>query len=191
MGSATIKRPSFFLWLLVVFPYDKHNLYCGSHCVFCESQNTVAALADVILDANSTFQFLSNNNNNQTSKMFASMLKDHQKAQEELKAVINSKRVIAEKAVESLTANSVGELNDGVAQAYLNQHKLDSEARKLQLNVSKLSKQTQQWMTICNSLNAAVKDFGDICTWTKAIDKDVKFIASAIEKSYQPMTDES
>ena len=119
------------------------------------------------------------------------MLKEHQRAQEELRSEINNKRVIAEKAVESLTANSVKELNEGVAQAYLNQHKLDSEARKLQVNVSKLTKQAQQWMIVCNNLNGAVKDLGDISTWTKTIENDVKFIAGAIEESYRPMTDEN
>lgn len=122
--------------------------------------------------------------------MFASMLKEHQKAQEELKVEINNKRVIAEKAVENLTAKSVKELNDGIAQAYLNQHKMDNEARKLQANVAKLTKQAQQWMIVCNSLNGAVKDLGDISTWTKTIETDVKFIAGAIEDCYKPASND-
>lgn len=123
--------------------------------------------------------------------MFSSMLKEHQRNQEELKAEINNKRVIAEKAVENLTAKSVKELNEGIAQAYLNQHKLDNEARKLQANVAKVTKQAQQWMTVCNNLNGAVKDLGDISTWTKAIENDVKFVVNAIEESYKPSTNEN
>lgn len=123
--------------------------------------------------------------------MFASMLKEHQKAQEELKVEINNKRVVAEKAVENLTANSVRELNDGIAQAYLNQHRMDNEARKLQTNIAKLTKQAQQWMVVCNGLNGAVKDLGDISTWTKTIETDVKFIAEAIEDCYKPASSEN
>lgn len=118
--------------------------------------------------------------------MFAALLKDHQKAQEELKAEIDNKRVIAERAVENLTTKSVKKLNDEIAQAYLNQHKLDNEARKLQANVARLTKQSQQWIAVCNNLNGAVKDFGDIATWTKTIENDVKFIARTIEESYRP-----
>lgn len=118
------------------------------------------------------------------------MLKEHQRDQEQLRNEINIKRVIAEKAVENLTTKSVKQLNDGVAQAYLNQHKLDNESRKLQANINKLTKQAQQWMMTCHNLNCAVKDFGDITTWTKTIQNDVKFIASAIEESYRPMVDE-
>lgn len=114
------------------------------------------------------------------------MLKEHYKAQDELKIEINNKRTIAEKAVENLTADSVRELNEGISQAYLNQHKLDTEARKLQANVSKLTKQAQQWMIVSNNLNRAVKDLGDVTSWTKTIENDVKFIARAIEESYRP-----
>lgn len=119
------------------------------------------------------------------------MLKEHQKAQEELKNEINAKRVAAEKAVENLTVRSVKELNDGIAQAYLNEQKLDNEARKLQDNITRLTKQAQQWMIVCNNLNSAVKDLGDISTWTKTIQNDVKFVAGAIEESYRPQTDEN
>lgn len=119
-----------------------------------------------------------------TVKMFASMLKEHQRAQEELKTEINNKRIVAEKAVEDLTAQSVRGLNDGIAQAYLNQHKLDSETRKLQANLVKLTKQAQQWMIACDNLNNAVKDLGDVATWTKTIEADVKHIAKVIEDAH-------
>ena len=114
------------------------------------------------------------------------MFREHQKSQEELKNEINRKRVIAEKAVERLTTENVQALNDDISQAYLNQHKLDSEARKLQANVIKLGKQAQQWMAICNNLNGAVKDLGDIKTWTSKIEDDIKFISKTIEESVQP-----
>lgn len=119
-------------------------------------------------------------------EMFSSMLKDHQRAQEELKVEINQKRALAEKAIEGLTSENVKKLNDGIARAYLNQHKLDSEARKLQANVAKLTKQAQQWMIVCNSLNNAVKDLGDVTTWTKTIENDVKFVTDAIEEARMP-----
>lgn len=117
--------------------------------------------------------------------MFSAAIKDYQKEQEELKVEINNKRVAAEKAVEILTVKSVKKLNDGVAQAYLNQHKLDAEARKLQTNMATLTKNAQQWMVACNNLNAAVKDLGDINTWTKTIENDVKFVVRAIEDSHR------
>ena len=119
------------------------------------------------------------------------MLKDHQRNQEELKAEINNKRAIAEKAIENLAARNVKALNEDISQAYMNQHRLDNESRKLQANVNKLTKQAQQWMIICNSLNNAVKDLGDINTWTKRIESDVQFISNAIGESYKPTTEDN
>lgn len=112
--------------------------------------------------------------------MFQSLLKEHQKSQESLKNHINDKRVLAERAIETLASSNVQALNEDVSQAYLNQHKLDSEAQKLQANVAKLTKQAQQWMILCNSLNGAVKELGDIKTWTKTIENDVKFVSKVI-----------
>ena len=44
-----------------------------------------------------------------------------------------------------------------MAQAYLNQHKIDAEVRKLQTNVSQFSKQTAQWLSLMEGLNNSVK----------------------------------
>lgn len=44
-----------------------------------------------------------------------------------------------------------------VAQAYLNQHKIDAEVRKLQTNVNQFSKQTAQWLSLMEGLNNSVK----------------------------------
>lgn len=121
--------------------------------------------------------------------MFAALLKQHQKDQEEIKAEINIKRVAAEKAVDSLTTNSIKDLNDGIAKAYLNQHKLDNQTRMLQANVSRLTKQTQQWTTVCNNLNSAVKDLGDITSWVQTLENDVKSIISTVEDCYKDKED--
>lgn len=117
-------------------------------------------------------------------------MKEHQRAQEESRVDINNKRLAAEKAVENLTSKNVNALNEDVSRAYMNQHRLDNETRKLKANVNKLTKQAQQWMIICNNLNGAVKDLGDINTWTKTIENDIQFIASAIGESYKPPTDD-
>lgn len=123
-------------------------------------------------------------------RMLSSMLKEHQRMQEDLRAKINNKRALAEKSVSDLTARNVKTLNDDVSRAYLNQHRLDTETRKLQTNMHKLTKQAQQWMIVCNNLNGAVKDLGDINTWTRTIENDVQFIAGAIGEAYSQTTDD-
>lgn len=116
--------------------------------------------------------------------MLATMLKQHQASQERLQAEVSKKRIAAENEAEKLAVKVVDDLNLDIAQAYLNQHTLDSETRKLQANINKLTKQMQQWMLTCNNLNASVKELGDVTSWSKSIDNDVKFISKVLEDVY-------
>ena len=44
-----------------------------------------------------------------------------------------------------------------VAQAYINQKKLDTETKILQANASQFSKQTLQWLKLVEDFNTALK----------------------------------
>lgn len=113
------------------------------------------------------------------------MLKDHLACQEQLRNEVNKKKTETEQEAEKLAVKIVDDLNRDIAQAYLNQHTLDSETRKLQSNISKLTKQVQQWMIVCNNLNNAVKELGDVTSWTTTIENDVKFISTILEDVYK------
>lgn len=51
----------------------------------------------------------------------------------------------------------VDHLNVGVAQAYLNQKRLDLEAKNLNTNANNFNKQTQQWLTLIESFTSSLK----------------------------------
>lgn len=72
-----------------------------------------------------------------------------------------------------------------VAQAYLNQKRLDAEAKQLQVNATNFSKQTQQWLNIVESFSTALKELGDVENWTKAIEEDVRIVTNTLEKVYK------
>lgn len=122
--------------------------------------------------------------------MLSSMLKQHLESQEVLRSQVNKKKLEAEQEAEKLAVKVVDDLNRDIAQAYLNQHTLDSETRKLQANISKLTKQIQQWMIVSDNLNSAVKELGDVTSWATSIENDVQFIATIIENVYTPKSDE-
>lgn len=44
-----------------------------------------------------------------------------------------------------------------VAQAYLNQKRLDAEAKQLHVNATNFAKQTQQWMSLIEGFSCALK----------------------------------
>lgn len=72
-----------------------------------------------------------------------------------------------------------------MAQAYLNQKKLDAEAKQLHTSAQAFSKQTQQWLTLVESFSNALKELGDVENWAKTIEGDVRTITTALEIVYK------
>ena len=79
----------------------------------------------------------------------------------------------------------VDHLNVGVAQAYLNQKRLDSEAKQLHLNATNFAKQTQSWLGLIETFNTSLKELGDVENWAKTIESDMRAISSTLEYTYK------
>jgi len=73
----------------------------------------------------------------------------------------------------------------GVAQAYLNQKRLDAEAKQLHSHASNFARQTQQWLGLVDNFNSALKELGDVDSWARSIERDMKTVSSALEYSYK------
>uniref|UniRef100_A0A4W6DXR3 Biogenesis of lysosome-related organelles complex 1 subunit 1 n=1 Tax=Lates calcarifer TaxID=8187 RepID=A0A4W6DXR3_LATCA len=84
-------------------------------------------------------------------------------------------------AATCLTEALVDHLNVGVAQAYINQRKLDHEVKTLQVQASQFSKQTAQWISMVEGFNQALKEIGDVENWARSIEMDMRTIATALE----------
>uniref|UniRef100_A0AAZ3RPV1 Biogenesis of lysosome-related organelles complex 1 subunit 1 n=1 Tax=Oncorhynchus tshawytscha TaxID=74940 RepID=A0AAZ3RPV1_ONCTS len=84
-------------------------------------------------------------------------------------------------AATCLTEALVDHLNVGVAQAYVNQRKLDHEVKTLQVQAGQFSKQTAQWISMVEGFNQALKEIGDVENWARSIEVDMRTIATALE----------
>nr|CAD7567428.1 unnamed protein product [Timema californicum] len=98
------------------------------------------------------------------------------------------KRKEAMAAANNLTQALVDHLNVGVAQAYLNQKRLDAEAKQLHHNATNFAKQTHQWANLVESFSSALKEIGDAENWAQSIEADMRTITSALEYSYKGLT---
>ncbi|XP_054165629.1 biogenesis of lysosome-related organelles complex 1 subunit 1-like [Oppia nitens] len=117
--------------------------------------------------------------------MLSQMLCDHQIRQNKKRQEIDTKRSEAINSCVDLTANLVNHLNDGVAQTYINQRRLDSESKQLVQNVTQFERSVNQWLHLMNNFNKAVKELGDVQNWAKAIEHDMRTVSSALEYTYK------
>lgn len=76
-------------------------------------------------------------------------------------------------------------LTISVAQAYLNQKKLDAEAKQLHQSAIVFSKQTSQWLSLIDNFNSALKELGDVENWTRTIENDICNITTTLEYAYK------
>merc|ERR1719187_1416617 len=120
-----------------------------------------------------------------SSKMLSSLVKEHQARQIVRKEKQEVKRKEALSAATNLTTALVDHLNVGVAQAYLNQKRLDSEAKQLHLNATNFAKQTQSWLGLIETFNTSLKELGDVENWAKTIESDMRAISSTLEYTYK------
>lgn len=67
----------------------------------------------------------------------------------------------------------------------MNQKRLDTEAKRLQMNVSQFARQTTQWLKLVENFNQALKELGDVENWSRSIETDMRTIASALEYVYK------
>ncbi|XP_023305740.2 biogenesis of lysosome-related organelles complex 1 subunit 1 [Lucilia cuprina] len=117
--------------------------------------------------------------------MLSSMVKEHQAKQVKRKQEQEVKRKEAIEASNELTKALVEHLNVGVAQAYLNQKRLDAEAKQLHVGATNFAKQTQQWLQLIDNFSSALKELGDVENWARSIESDMQVIQNTLEIAYK------
>lgn len=76
-------------------------------------------------------------------------------------------------------------LSFSVAQAYLNQKRLDAEAKQLHAGATNFAKQTQQWLQLIDNFSSALKELGDVENWARSIETDMHVIQNTLEIAYK------
>eukprot|EP01125_Pyxidicula_operculata_P015546 TRINITY_DN5284_c0_g1_i1.p1 TRINITY_DN5284_c0_g1~~TRINITY_DN5284_c0_g1_i1.p1 ORF type:complete len:128 (+),score=33.58 TRINITY_DN5284_c0_g1_i1:17-400(+) len=83
--------------------------------------------------------------------------------------------------VGNVTAQMVDSVNLGVATVFRNQQKLEMEARQLDKQANKLSKQSADWIKLLDDFNVALKELGDVENWSQKIENNMRDIVQVLE----------
>ncbi|XP_024356909.1 biogenesis of lysosome-related organelles complex 1 subunit 1 [Physcomitrium patens] len=77
----------------------------------------------------------------------------------------------------------VESVNGGVQQAFVNEKRIEMEARALGVTISKFVKQTSQWLTVVHTFDTALKEIGDFENWVKTMEYDCAQIAGTLKNA--------
>ncbi|KAI8516176.1 biogenesis of lysosome-related organelles complex 1 subunit 1-like [Branchiostoma floridae x Branchiostoma belcheri] len=117
--------------------------------------------------------------------MLSAMLKEHQARQQQHRELQEKRRKDTIAAATAVTQALGENLNSGVSQAYVNQKKLDAEAKQLQTQAATYAKKTLQWLAVVEGFNQALKEIGDVENWARSIESDMRIISTALEYVYK------
>lgn len=79
----------------------------------------------------------------------------------------------------------VDTVDGGVQELFVNEKRIELEARALLATIARYRKQTGQWLAATNAINSVLKEIGDFENWMKIMDFDCKSINAAIRNIHQ------
>lgn len=83
--------------------------------------------------------------------------------------------------MEATTNAMMDSVNMGVAKVFSNERRIETQAVKLQNQTDRFAKQTAQWLQLIENFNQTLKEIGDVENWARAIENDMKEIATGLE----------
>ncbi|CAN6330176.1 unnamed protein product [Urochloa humidicola] len=79
----------------------------------------------------------------------------------------------------------VDTVDGGVQELFINEKRIELEARALLTTITRYRKQTDQWLAATNEINSVLKEIGDFENWMKIMDFDCKSVNAAIRNIHQ------
>ncbi|KAI8379343.1 GCN5-like protein 1-domain-containing protein [Radiomyces spectabilis] len=119
----------------------------------------------------------------------AQLLKTHNQHQADKKRHNDQLKKDAAHAVHELTDAVSLHVNEGISDIFLRQKELEQESRKLANQTAKYTKQTNQWLSLVDNFNSALKEIGDVRNWAQIMENDMRAIMTTLEFVHQGTID--
>ncbi|CAD6258719.1 unnamed protein product [Miscanthus lutarioriparius] len=79
----------------------------------------------------------------------------------------------------------VDAVDGGVQELFVNEKRIELEARALLGTIARYRRQTDQWLADTSEINSVLKEIGDFENWMKIMDFDCRSINAAIRNIHQ------
>ncbi|OAE24529.1 hypothetical protein AXG93_2415s1080 [Marchantia polymorpha subsp. ruderalis] len=74
----------------------------------------------------------------------------------------------------------VDSVNGGVHESFINEKRIEMEARALAATVQRFTQTTTQWLTVFHNFDSALKEIGDFENWIKVMEYDCESVGKAL-----------
>ncbi|CAA7408402.1 unnamed protein product [Spirodela intermedia] len=108
------------------------------------------------------------------------IVQEHQRASLRARDRTEEARREALRAASRVSELLVGAVNGGIEEAFVNEKRIEQEIRALMSTALRYSRQADQWHSMSQALNSALKEIGDFENWMKTMDYDCRSIGAAI-----------
>ena len=102
-------------------------------------------------------------------------------AREDKAKVIVEKRKIMYACAAEANKSLLASVNDGVAKLHHNEKILEADAKKLHEETAAFVRQTSQSLDMYKRLNSSMNDLGEVETWAKRMQAEMRTVASSLE----------
>eukprot|EP00823_Brevimastigomonas_motovehiculus_P005457 TRINITY_DN4032_c0_g1_i1.p2 TRINITY_DN4032_c0_g1~~TRINITY_DN4032_c0_g1_i1.p2 ORF type:complete len:135 (+),score=37.01 TRINITY_DN4032_c0_g1_i1:58-462(+) len=113
--------------------------------------------------------------------MYSTAIKEHRLRSSKAKRDLELVKEQTIRSIEVVSANLLNSINDGISRVNTNQSKLEEEAKTLQAETARFSKQTNKWLSMYKNFNTSLKELGDVKNWVQTIETDMNEVARTLE----------
>eukprot|EP00762_Andalucia_godoyi_P006232 ANDGO_01707.mRNA.1 Biogenesis of lysosome-related organelles complex 1 subunit 1 len=106
--------------------------------------------------------------------MFSGVLREHQAEQQKRHESIESlRKTILKTTAPQLSDVLCDSVNERISVLFLTQREIEFQAKTLAAASSKFAKNAQQWANLVDQFSDALKELGDVDSWTESVEKEL------------------
>lgn len=118
--------------------------------------------------------------------MFSSIASEHRAAQVQKRRQLKELETkIVDQSLPALSDAVFAELNTGSEQILANQKEIDKKCRAVKEEWSRFNKELEKWIGLVNQLDTAVKEIGDVRSWSQNIQTELQAVVDQLDGKTQ------
>lgn len=118
--------------------------------------------------------------------MFSTIASEHRASQVQKRRQLKELETkIVDQSLPALSDAVFAELNTGSEQILANQKEIDKKCKNVKEEWGRFNKELEKWIGLVSQLDSAVKEIGDVRTWSRNIQTELQTVIDQLEGKNQ------